>query len=496
MVHFVEGERWENAIKNQVVTPKRIYYPASLQDIVECVRQAEAGQLRVRAAGSGHSFSNIATTNDYLVYTKAFNKTLPLDATVLKAGVDATALFETEAGITIQDLIDTLATKNRALPNLGSYTGQAIIGAISTSTHGSGMELGPLPAMVRSLVIVATGGKVYRIEPTNGITDPTKYNHPEIELKQDDDWFYSAVVSMGCMGVIYSIVIETLPLYNLLETRTLTTWNEVKKILQQGDELHKNRHFEVLVNAYPRADGEHTCIITRRNVASPDTPLFLSGRYSYWSTFLNSLPAFYSQNSTYTFLSGNPKSIPSTLDNGLAQLKCDRYVNRYDKVLNLGVNGIDGYATELAYPMDTYIQATEEMFLWAQKSLQLSGGAGDIKNYFTSPFSLRFVKAADAYLSPQYGRDTCMMEIPFVCRPGVNLIAQTKATMSAIESRCFKLKGRPHWGLEFDNITAQQVRDIYPKFDTWLTVHNTLNPRGTFNNDFSNRLHLKPTVIV
>lgn len=495
MVHFVEGERWENAIKNQVVAPKRIYYPTSLEELIACVQQAEANNLRVRAAGSGHSFSNIATTTDYLVYTKAFNKPLVLDATALRDGIDATQLFETEAGITIQDLIDTLALHNRALPNLGSYTGQAVIGAIATSTHGSGMGLGPLPAMVRSLVIVAGDGKVYRIEPSSGITDPAKYNHPTIELKQDDDWFYSAVVNMGCMGVIYSITIKTEPLYNLVERREVTTWSAVKQLLQAGDELHTNRHFEVLVNPYPRADGEHTCLITRRNIASPDMPLFLSGRYSYWSTFINSLPAFYAQNSVYAVLSGNPKGIPGTLDTGLGQLKTDHYVNRYDKVLNLGVNGIDGYATELAYPMDTYIQATEEMFLWAKKALALSGGADDIKNYFTSPFSLRFVKAADAYLSPQYGRDTCMMEIPFVCRPGVNLIAQTKATMAAIENRCYKLNGRPHWGLEFDNITAQQVRDIYPKFDAWLAVHNALNPHGTFNNDFSDRLNFRPTVI-
>lgn len=496
MVHYVEGERWENAIKNQVATPKRIYYPTSLQETADCIKQAESQNLHVRAAGSGHSFSCIATTNDYLVYTKSFNKPLVLDTSVLRAGVDASSLFETEAGIKIQDLIDTLAARGRALPNLGSYTGQAIIGAISTSTHGSGITLGPLPAMVRSLVLVTTGGKAYRIEPANGITDPAKYHRPDVELKQDDDWFYSAVVSMGCMGVIYSIIIETLPLYNLIETRTVTTWTEVKKVLQQGDEMHKNRHFEVLVNPYPRADGEHTCLITRRNIAPPDIPLYLSGRYSYWSTFLNMLPEYYSQNSTYAFLNGNPKSIPSTLDSGLGQLKCDRYVNRYDKVLNLGVNGVDGYATEIGYPLDMTIQATEEMFLWAKKAIQLSGGNGDIKNYFTSPFSLRFVKASTAYLSPQYGRDTCMIEIPFLCRPGVNLVAQSKAMMTSIENRCYKLNGRPHWGLEFDNITADQVRSIYPKFDAWLAVHNKLNARGTFNNSFSDRLNLKPVIIV
>ncbi len=67
------------------------------------------------------------------------------------------ALIEIEAGITIHDLNKTLEQRDLGLMNMGGYDGQTIIGATSTSTHGSGITLPPFPDMVRSLVLATTG---------------------------------------------------------------------------------------------------------------------------------------------------------------------------------------------------------------------------------------------------------------------------------------------------------------------------------------------------
>ena len=65
-----------------------------------------------------------------------------------------------------------------ALSNMGGYDHQTIAGVISTSTHGSGITFGPLNDFVRSLDIVAAGGVVYRIEPSDGPTDPDARTRP------------------------------------------------------------------------------------------------------------------------------------------------------------------------------------------------------------------------------------------------------------------------------------------------------------------------------
>ena len=54
-----------------------------------------------------------------------------------------------------------------------------------------------MQGFVRSFVLVAGGGKVYRIEKTNGITDPAKFNEPGIELIQDDNIFYFRAIAVS-----------------------------------------------------------------------------------------------------------------------------------------------------------------------------------------------------------------------------------------------------------------------------------------------------------
>ena len=58
---------------------------------------------------------------------------------------------------------------------MGGYDGQTIAGVISTSTHGSGLAYGPMSAQAVSLTIVAAGGRVVRVEPAGGITDPSAW---------------------------------------------------------------------------------------------------------------------------------------------------------------------------------------------------------------------------------------------------------------------------------------------------------------------------------
>ena len=126
-------------------------------------------------------------------------------------------LVHVEAGIKIHKLNCVLDRLNLAMPTLGGANGQSIVGALSTGTHGANPDLPPISDFVRALHLVTAGGHQWWIEPaTDPITDPTKMHRlienglldPCIELAYDDELFNSCLVSVGCAGVIYSVIIE------------------------------------------------------------------------------------------------------------------------------------------------------------------------------------------------------------------------------------------------------------------------------------------------
>ena len=247
-VAFQQRKRWRNHTGNQSIEPLRIYRPAALEELREIVRTAERDGATVRAVGSGHSWSDVALTTGYLLRPDRLNR--PLEVTG--------DLVRVEAGMRLRELNRHLDDNGLALSNMGGYDAQTVAGVMSTSTHGSGIEFGPIADSVRSIDLVASGGRVIRIEREDGPTDAF-----DGELRKDDDVFNAAAVGMGCMGVIYAAAIAVEPEYWLTEVRELSTWSQVRE--QIPDALQANRHYEVYLNLYPREDGEHRCIACRRN---------------------------------------------------------------------------------------------------------------------------------------------------------------------------------------------------------------------------------------
>ena len=64
----------------------------------------------------------------------------------------------------LRELNRHLDDNGLALSNMGGYDAQTVAGVMSTATHGSGIAFGPIADAVRSLELVASGGRVIRIE--------------------------------------------------------------------------------------------------------------------------------------------------------------------------------------------------------------------------------------------------------------------------------------------------------------------------------------------
>jgi L-gulonolactone oxidase len=138
---------WRNWAGDQRCRPAVIEHPASTAEVAAAVaRAAQTGQ-RVRAAGAGHSFSDIALTDGRLLLLDRMDRVLDADA--------STGLVRVQAGITLHALSDRLAEHGLALENMGDIAVQSLAGATATATHGTGAALRNLSAAIVAVELVA-----------------------------------------------------------------------------------------------------------------------------------------------------------------------------------------------------------------------------------------------------------------------------------------------------------------------------------------------------
>lgn len=481
-------QTWLNCIGSPSAQPLQVFRPRSLADLRSILQQAEASGCRVKAAGSGHSFTDVAVTRDFLIETHGLNRLLPLEREVLRPNAGLRTLFAVEAGITVRDLNEALWKAKLGLVNMGGYDAQTIAGVVSTSTHGSGLAFGPLASQVASMTIVSAGGRTIRVEPAGGITNPAAWaaRHPDIELKQDDEWFHACLVSLGCMGVIYSVILRVRPRFFLKEERTLSTWTQVRQDLQDGRVLVENEHYEVLVNPYAtRPGGDHTCLVTRRNeVPEPAAPPASLPRRNFFIEMIASIPG---QNlALLAALNAFPAFTPNIIDEAMRAIQ-GVYIDRSYRVFNIGAaNEVPAYGSEIGFTMERYLSAVERI-------LQIAGQRQAVgQAYLNAPFSLRFVKESPAHLSMMQGADTCMIEFISLDRT-----IGGREILQEIESEMYAFGGRPHWGLlNFISGAGGLVEAMYPLLPRWRAVRAELDPHGRFASPFSERCGLTPRKFV
>ena len=491
-----ENVEWNNTIKAQKVTPFRYMIVESLDDVIQAVKEAESQGMRIKPVGAGHSPSDIAITDGYLIDTKQLNKFLELDKNQLLPSGEDIHLVNIEAGITVRDLNKELDKKGLALINMGAIDEQTIAGAIATCTHGTGRNHPSLPGIIRSMVIVASGGKVYRVEPTNGITDPLKHREDGVELIQDDDFFNSAMVNLGAMGIIYSYIIEVRPTYWLYEKRSVEKWSDIRRQLEDSSlfddypiehngEVKKRtiRGYTIMVNPY-ETDGERICMVSRTFEVEKPKNLTRKEKGRTWlSEALSGSPITY-----WIFLAITnrfPKFLPKLVGTGIKSTVKDKFINISHKVLYTGSAYIQNKSTscEFAYDLDgkQYLQTMDDLFA---KIRQLSE---EHNIHPAIPIGLRFTQASPAYISPEYGSDVCYVVTPsLLYQHGARLI------LNSYQDIHIKNGGKPHWAKMTNRVDGRTdlIRRWYPKLDTWLRVMRFFNSKDTFSNCFTDRMGL------
>ncbi|MGH2982256.1 MAG: D-arabinono-1,4-lactone oxidase, partial [Solirubrobacterales bacterium] len=229
---------WRNWAGDQACTPATVERPRSRAELVAAVGGAADAGRTVRVAGSGHSFTEAAMTDDVMIRIEALNRVLDANP--------ASGLVKVEAGITLADLNERLHGLGLALENLGDIDRQTLAGAISTATHGTGAALPNISAQVEAMEIVTADGRLRALSASGT---------PEELL--------AARVGLGALGAIYSVTLRTVPAFTLHRVDSPRPLGEV---LARFDELaSRNDHFEFFV--FPHTERALTIERNRSELA-------------------------------------------------------------------------------------------------------------------------------------------------------------------------------------------------------------------------------------
>jgi len=495
----VEGQYFENETGNQFAYPAEVVRVSNRAELQNAIRAAEVAGKRVHAVGAGHSFSDVAIADGVLITLRDLNEVARVETDTLRDQVSPSMLVRAGAGVTIRALNRALFGMNKALINMGGYDGQTLSGALSTGTHGSGLALGPLSDMVRSVDLVGEGGKAWRIEPTDGISSPSKHAAKyggELELIQDDDTFHSVVVALGSLGVVSSFVIEVVDAYLLAEHREVRSWGELKKNLERGNfqplrgpgRDRQLRHFEFLISPY--GDGNNNkCLVTSRWVPDRNAKQDSGRSRPFLATLLTSIREL---DQIYALiLSAFPSLSPFVIEFELTQLVDSLYVAQSYQVLHLGdANYVPAYSSELSFSaeQDDPVHGRFQYIRAVDRLIELARQEKSHGRYHNIPLSVRFVAQSPHLLALSQGRKSAIVEIPALAAVpgGWDLLRY-------YERRMFdEFKARAHWGQANFIIGADRIFGAYPgAFEHWLAVRARLCPKGTFDNSFTERMGLR-----
>ena len=472
--------------------------PQTLGELVAIINSARESKQRVRAVGSGHAFSDVARTDGaVLIDPVLLNDIDAVDADTLRPHAKGMSkrLLQVQAGITVRAFRLELENRGLALINMGGYDGQTISGTLSTGTHGSGIKFGPMASQAKSVVLVAETGVVYWIEPggEKGVSDPEKFKATvdgvKVVLKQDDEWFQAAQVAMGCLGVVFSYVLEVAEAYMVKEERKSTTWAEIKPKLAPAmwkpvaPVVAAVDHFELVLNPYTRW-FRNACVTVERTRLPGDTPA--SGARQDWLEALLQAVAIQKAPDLVAFLTRIPFLSPLVIDQAIMTLVYDEpYIDKSFNVFSLGsANEIKGMALELHCEASQCVPAIDKLLgVFQERALRYMW-------YMAGPLGIRFVAPSEAFLAPQAGRMTCTIELAMLVglETGKDLARHVKEAMCTLDSSSIRV----HWGLDMDFVTAQDVRAWYPHFDRWQAVFGELNTTGMFSNSLTARIGLDP----
>lgn len=413
---------WSNWAANQVCQPSARWAPSSEDELAS---QLGSQLGTVRPVGAGHSFSPLVPTDGTILSTDFLSG--------LVSSSDEPRQSEVWAGTRLHQLGPLLESQGQALPNLPDINYQTIAGATATSTHGTGVNFGSLSSQIDALAIATPTGELL-----------------ECDRERNAEVFHAACCSLGALGVVSRMTLDTQPSFNLVErTRVEPLEPVLEDVARRAAE---NRHFELY--AFPHSSLAAT-IQTNEEPGEPPP----SEEEGPDATGL--------LREAFREVGGIP-----VLGDFL-----------YDSALNDAAGGSESARAGSSFDVLTHQRLTR--FREMEYTVPADAGPACLREILEAienrfpvifPIEYRYVKRDDVWLSMFHDRDGCSISIHQFADE------EYREYFKAMERIFWKYDGRPHWG-KVHSLGAAQLAEIYPHWQDFAAVREALDPNGKMLND-------------
>ncbi len=402
---------YDNFDGSYQVKPCKIYFPENINQLISIIKNNNNKGKKIRVSAGHHVFNDISGSNDIMIRMDKFNKIISVDRE--KKTVTA------EGGIIVYDLILALLPHKLALHTIPAVSAQSLAGAISTATHGSRADTGSLAAAIISFTIVLPDGSFRQIN-------------------RQDNLFPAMVVSIGTMGVIYSITLQCEDLYDIEEEVLYMEWPDT---ILNLDNILANYP---LTEIYADIRTKNCKILLRRKKQKNNT-------------------------STYMFKSPRDShmGLASRNDVYYKMLTTSKIVSYIESEIAVPYNFLNSSIIDLFDLLKT--DRYPHHVLVPTLLIRFSGMDRDIYLSQSSDYSL---VAHISFFSDSKNVDS----------------VDLKNTYEKIENLlCTKYLGRPHLGKKNFLTKAKMIR-LYKNYENFLQIRKQIDTYDIFVNDYIKRI--------
>ena len=423
---------WTNWAGNQTSHPVEVASARRPDEVSAAILRAGARGIPVKAVGAGHSFTSIAATDGLHLRLDELTGITHVDRERSRVRV--------LAGTPLHVLNPALHALGLALPNLGDIDRQSLAGAISTGTHGTGVRLQGIAAAVSGLVLALADGTLL-----------------ECSADVEPRVFQAARVGLGALGVITEVELQCVPAFRLHAKEFSADLHEVLERVQDDVEAHDHvdMHWfpltdRVLVKHNDRVGDDDGGAPLPRWRALLDDELLSNRLFEVTNRAAAAAPAIVPRLNT---ISARLLGAREYTDDSWRVFVAERKVRFRE--------------SEYAVPRTAVADVVLEVRSWLERH----------RAPLTFPLELRFTGADDIWLSTAYDRDNAYVAIHQYHR------MDDYGAFAAFESIMAEHAGRPHWG-KLHTLGAEELHELYPRFDDFLEVRHQLDPGRRFANPY------------
>ena len=467
-------------VNNEVpTTPSMAGMRATAARIQGLIGQAVAAGVRIRACGSRWSFSDIPLViGGWMVETSRLDWTFGVAAADVEPG-SATLpedLYFAQCGAKVSRINERLetTTRKRALRTSGASNGQTMGGMIGTGVHGSAIGVGGFESQVAGLQLLTATQNLW-IEPARAPTMTAAFAAKlGATLVRDNAKFDAALVSLGALGIVHSVLLRSTGRYRLNSSLRHIPFGQLQTALNTltftgsgiPDETRIPYFFQVILD--PR----------RMDIG------FTTIRYK------EACPPGYAPNYNLRSASEPGTDVPRIIGSAIQMFPDLRDV-AVRMLMDIELRVRTDIEAEWRTPGETY------SFTSAREGVASSGFGVPISQvtaalailreaflvHRSAPvvFTCRYAQKSPAMLGFTRFDPTCIIDIDGI---------ETPATMKLIKLAADRLEaaGMPftqHWG-KTNNMTKARVRSAFGgNVDRWNATRALLLPNAAERNAFS-----------